>query len=192
MDLATGIAEVFDLQHSFARFVALVLVEISERPAHHHLDEAFGGKLRPLQGADVAAVAQDAHAVGQSVDLGHAVADVDDGESILAQLPDQLEKPLRLAVRERRCRLVHDEHAALAVQRPGDFHLLLLRDGQPAGGDTRIETRPEPGERLAGGALHRGAIHEAAWAGEFLAEKNVFGDGEVRGQADLLINQRDA
>jgi hypothetical protein len=90
-------------------WIVLLLVEGGE-----HRARPSGGRwcsardLGLVERADEVAVAQHADAVGEFVDLAHAVADVDDGDAFRLQLPDDGEQPLGLVGRQRGGRLVHD------------------------------------------------------------------------------------
>ena len=48
------------------------------------------------QGADATAIAQDGDAVGNLEDLGHMVADIDDADALVRQVPEHRKKALNL------------------------------------------------------------------------------------------------
>ena len=136
MDAPAAVGHVLDLEDrpaATAVRVVLLGIEGVEVAPDHHLDERLGADLVLVEGADIGAIAQHRDPVGKLVDLGHAVADVDDGEAVAPELADQLEQLLGLARRERGGRLVHDQDLGIGVQGAGDFDLLLLGDRQ--GGD---------------------------------------------------------
>ena len=65
-----------------------------------------------------------------------------------AQALDDAEQPLDLDRRERRGRLVHDDHLRVERQRLADLDDLLLGDREPAGDPGRIEPHAEALEDL--------------------------------------------
>ena len=80
LDPPAAVGDALDLEDhrsAAAVRVVLLLVEAGQVAADHHLDQRVGGELGALDGADIGAVAQHRDPVGQLVDLGHAVADVD-------------------------------------------------------------------------------------------------------------------
>lgn len=68
------------LQHHrrVLRALALGLGVLVDDAADHHVDDVFLGAFLGDQRADVLAVAHDRNAVGDALDLVHAVRDVDD------------------------------------------------------------------------------------------------------------------
>ena len=85
---------------------------------------------RPVSIADEVAVAQHGDAVGDAVDLLHAVADEHHRHAARLRSATTREQPLDLALRQRRRRLVHDQHAGVERQRAGDLDELLLGGAQ--------------------------------------------------------------
>ena len=87
--------------------------------------------------------------------------------------------------------LIHHQNAAVAVQRAGDFHLLLLGDGQLHHQVGGIELCAEAlNHRLRLGD-HLFALHHPA-ARQLAAKKDIFGNGQVGRELHLLINQGNA
>jgi hypothetical protein len=174
---------------------ACSFVEAGDVAAHHHRDEPVGRQRRALERADVGAVAQHRHAVGQLVDLGHSVADVDDREAFLAQLADQAEQMFRFARRQRRRRFVHHQNACAGMHGARDLDELLLGDRQRADQRVRPERRAEARQHVLAAARHRRAVDGApapVAAAQLAPDVDVLRDGEVRREAQLLIDHRDA
>ena len=131
-DLAAG--NVLKRKHRpAARAPRLLLVKIAQRPTDHHLHDPPRFEFAARQFADVAAVAQDGDAIRQRIDFGHAVADVDDGDAFIAQFAHDGKQRIGFTVGKCGGRLIHDQDTSAMDQRPGDFNLLLLGDGELAG-----------------------------------------------------------
>eukprot|EP01022_Parablepharisma_sp_SALTPOND_P020740 TRINITY_DN385_c0_g1_i13.p1 TRINITY_DN385_c0_g1~~TRINITY_DN385_c0_g1_i13.p1 ORF type:complete len:868 (-),score=317.47 TRINITY_DN385_c0_g1_i13:3732-6335(-) len=194
-DLATGQAS--HLQHRLQscrllRNQASMLVELAQRTAHHHLHDALGIDLLTRQFTHEAAIAQHRHAIGQGVYLGHAVADVDDRQALVAQPAHHAEKLFGLAFGQRRGRLVHDEDAAAMHQRAGDLHLLLLGNGQPPGAARSTESRPQLRQHRIGAAAHGGMVDQAQAVAQFATHEDIGGHADVGRHRQFLVDQVDA
>lgn len=194
---ARAVRDVAHRQQQVARIVGRVrfLVEARNIAADHHADEPLGRQRVALERADVRAVAQHRDAVGQLVDLRHPVADVDDREPFGAQLADQPEQVIGFARRQRRRRFVHHEDARPGVNGARDLDELLLGDRQRADERVRPEIRAEPLEHVLTAARHRGAVDRApaaVAAAQLAADMDVLRDAQVRREAELLIDHRDA
>ena len=79
---------------------------------------------------DQPAVAQHGDAIGDAVDLVHAMADEHHRHALPPQIVDHGEQPLDLALRQGGRGLVHDQHARVDRQRAGDLDQLLLGAAQ--------------------------------------------------------------
>ena len=173
------------------RNIALFVKQIAERAAHHHAHQLRGIQLVARQAADVQPVAQDADAVRELIHFRHPVADVDNRHPFIAQAQNQFEQTVGFARREGGGGFIHHQNTAVAVQRAGDLHLLLLGDGQlhdqVGGAELRAQT---VNDRLRLGS-HLFALDQPA-ARQLAAEKNVFRHGQVRSKLHLLINQGNA
>ncbi len=143
------------------------------------------------EGADIAAVAQHGDALGQFVDLRHAVGDVDDGETFGLQPEDDLEQLLGLAAGQGGGRLVHHQDAGALVDGAGDLHHLLFGDRQVAHQSARAEGGAEAAQDVAAAGIHGGAVDHKT-AARFAAEIDVFGDGQVRRERQFLVDDGDA
>ena len=202
---ATG--NFLQLQHGRAEFVRGARVDVLHLAADHEADEvrhASRGHVVVERGrharrgrrdacpTDRLAVTQHGVALADALTLFEEVADVDHAHAARAQAFDHGEKPLRIHLREAARRLVHDEQLRLAHERAGDFHELLLRDGQ--GVDRRGEREVGVVELLqcaAGEIATPGAVQPAEARGLF-TEQNVFLHAQVGREVELLVNHRDA
>ena len=96
-------------------------------------------------------------------------------------------------VRQRRSGLVHDDHPGVLVDHAGDLHHLLLGGGQVAG----HVRGPDDGvhlhllQQLQRPRVHAAVVQEHA-VGFFLAQEDVLRHGQVLGNAQLLMDDRDA
>ncbi len=140
--------------------------ETVDRAADHVADEAvlgdFGDRLR----RDVPAVAQHGHAVGDAEDLVEPVGDVEHGDPALLQRAGDRQQPVDLVRRQRRGRLVHDQHLDVERQRAGDLDGLLLGERQAGGGAADVEVDAEPGDQLLGLANRASSNPSAGFAGD--------------------------
>ncbi len=184
-------ADLEDHRPAAAVRVVLLFVEAGQIAADHHLDQGLGAELGALEHPGIAAVAQHRDPVGQLVDLGHAVADVDQRDALGAQLADQREQPLGLARREGRGRLVEHQDLGPGVQGAGDLDQLLLGDRQRADRGLGPERRAQALEHRPAAGGHRLAVDQAA-AVQLGAEMDVLGHAQVGGEAELLVDDRDA
>ena len=78
-------------QHHGADLGRLLGEEIVDGAPDHHADQFGFAGIADVLRADVFAVAQHGHAVGQLKDLVEAVADVNDADAALAQQPHNAE-----------------------------------------------------------------------------------------------------
>src|SRR5205085_8763577 len=66
----------------------VLLVEAREIAPHHHFDEPLRRQFGSRSGSDESSVAKHGHAVGKPGDLRHAMADIDNRQSVFAQAKD--------------------------------------------------------------------------------------------------------
>jgi hypothetical protein len=120
------------------------------------------------------------------------VGDIDDRDATAFELGDDAEENLDLVRGKRRGRFIENEH--LDVERYGarDLDQLLLADSEI--GDERLRRHAQI-ESLQDGrsvGMKAAVIDEAAARARFATEENVFGDGEMRNQVQLLKHDADA
>ena len=168
-----------------------VRVDLLHRPAGHHLDQAIVRQATRRHGVDLAPVAQHGDAVGNLVDLLHAVRDVDDADALGLQATDQFEQAKRLLVGERRGRLVQDQHRRLGAQPLGNLDHLLLGPRQPGHGAAAVDVELQVREHALGATDHRCPIEQQP-APRFLPQEQVLGNAECGHQREFLEHRADA
>ena len=146
-------------------------VEIGRRRGHHH-----------------APVAQHRDAVGVAQRLLQRMRDEDHRHAVAAQGPHQVEQMVGLLRRERGGRLIEDDDARLVEHGARDLHHLPLRRRQRAGKLRGIDLEVQPLQHLPGGVANLAHRVEGALP----AEHDVLRHGELRHQAGLLVDHRDA
>ena len=147
------------------------------------------GRARPHR----AAVAQDREIVGDGPHLLEEVADVDHGDAVRSQAPDETEQALDVLARQAARGLVHQHHACVcadtARQISTTWRAAIGRSADAAiGMQLRMVERREHARGLGsrGGAVVAPA---AAW---LAAEQDVLGHREVVAERQFLVDQRDA
>ena len=169
----------------------VLLVEARQVAADHHRDQMRRAEFRTVERADVARVAQHRHAIGDLIDLLHAMADVDDRNSAPFQGGDHFEQPLGLARGQRCRRLVHDDDAGVGRERPGDLDHLPLAERQRRNARARRERQAELLQDRAAALADLGLVGNAE-AARLVAQKDVLAHREVGSQRKLLIDDCDA
>src|SRR6185437_4917333 len=96
-------------------------IDVTETVADDRFEDRVEIGVGGHEGAGIAAVAQDDDAVGDREDFLQIVRNVDDGDAFRLEPPDDREQQLHLGLGQGGGRLVHDQHAGIAGQRPGDF-----------------------------------------------------------------------
>ena len=99
----------------------------AHRPAHHHLGEGLGGGVGSPDRADIPALPQHRHLVGEGHDLVELVGDDDDGLSVRAHVPQHGEELFGLLGGEHGGGLVQDQDVRPPVEDLDDLHRLLFR-----------------------------------------------------------------
>ena len=121
--------EVFNLQHRLAGLGGRLVHHELHRAADHHAGELFLRRLARVDGADVLALAQNGHAVGDLHDLVELVGDKEDALALFRQPAHDLHELFDLLRCEHGGRLVKDEDFVVAVEHFQDLHALLHADG---------------------------------------------------------------
>ena len=191
LDLAG--ADVFHAQTlGAARGAPLVRIKIVCGAAHHHLHDFLLVQLILAQFAHIGAVAQHRDAARQALDFGHAVADIQDRQALVALFLDNAEQLFGFAVGQCRRRFIHDQDAAFVHEGAGDFHLLLLGDRQAGHHGVGIEARAQVGQDGIGAAAHLGAVDGEERSLGLAAHEDVLRHRHVLGHAQFLVDQVDA
>ena len=100
-----------------------------DRAADHKPDDFGDFRRGGVERGDILAVAHDGDAVGDALELIHAVRDIDDADAGLLELPDEDEQVIDLRVGQDGGRLVKNEQSCVLMgQGLCDLDHLLLRD----------------------------------------------------------------
>src|SRR5437879_13633132 len=94
------------------------------------------------------------HILSVTQDLIAKLTDEQDRDALLLQRLDDLEEPDGLLPRDRRRRLVHDEHTGAKREGLDDLDRLTLGDSEHLDGQADIDVDPEAGQKLAPLAPH--------------------------------------
>ena len=166
---------------------------IVDLAAHHAGHQIVLGDVLDEVGAHEAAVPQHRGAVADLEDLLHAVADIGDGHALGAQYANLLEQGVDLVLGQGRGGLVHDDHAGIFVDDAGDLHHLLLSGSQLTGhvGGLDDGVHLHLLEKLQRPGVHAAVVQEHA-AGLLLPQEDILRHGQVLGDAQFLVDDRDA
>ncbi len=122
--------EMFHLQDGLTRLVGLGRETVGELTAYHQLDDLIHGKLLGGPCGHPGPITHDRNIVGDTEDLLHLMADVDDAAALVPQHIDDAEEMLHLGLRQGGGRLVEHNDLGVVAHRLGDLHHLPLGDGQ--------------------------------------------------------------
>src|SRR5690606_28285818 len=159
--------------------------------AHHVVDDPLEVDLGAVPARGHGAVAQHHGMVGDLQRLFEVVGDVHERDAAGGELLDDPEEDLDLLRGERRGGLVHDEDPRVDREGAGDLDDLLLAHAQVAHERSGIHVQAHLLEQLAGLAGLLGVV-DAAAAADLPAQEDVVAHREVRGEAQLLVDDRDA
>ena len=167
---------------------------LTQLAADHEPDElAVAGGVDAVESADVAAIAEDRHAVAQLGDLGQVVRDVETGHPLLPEPPDGREDASDLLGRQWRRRFVeHDQRGTFVDERPGDLHQLTLGWTEVADEGAGIELRTQLiGQEPGGPAAHLPTA-KAQDAALLVAHEHRLRHREAGHEVELLVDEADA
>ena len=137
------------------------------------------------------AVAQDGAGVAELEDFLHAVRDIEDHAALVPQVADDGEELVDLARGEAAGGFVEGDDLGAAAERLGDFHHLPLADRQVRELQVRVDVLAEAAQLGGGLRVQLRAVDEAAAGGQ-VAEVDVFRDGHLGDEVQLLVDDRDA
>ena len=168
------------------------------RPAGHELDQLLDRGVCSPTRADIVAVAQHRDAVGQGKRLLQQMRDEDDADALAADQPDPAEQLAALVRRQRRGRLVQQDHPRRMGESAGNLDQLPL--GLAEAVDPRRGIDPSTDEREArfGAGQHDAPIDVAEPARDGVREhrrrvdQDVLGNAQRRQQRELLMHHHDA
>ena len=163
-----------------------------DRTADHEPDDLGNFRRGRLERVDILAVAHDGDAVGDALELIHAVRDVDDADAGLLELADEDEQIVDLRVGQDGGRLVENEQLRVLMgQRLCDLDHLLLGDRERLDDGLRIKVEMQLFKQsLRHGVLLR-LVDERAFH-RLAADKDVFRHGQVLHEVQLLVDDADA
>ncbi len=181
-----------DAQQLVARVGADVRRKIVLQPASdHHLDEGGAIDLGDWFRGHVPAVAEHGHVIAQPEDLFETMADVDARDVAVAQPDDQLVEPIGFVLREAARRLVEDDDPRAVCDRARDLQHLLLADRELADRTVDVDRWSDRGQHLRRTAPHLAQRDETGGVRE-RSEAEVFGDGQVLAERELLMHHAHA
>ena len=147
--------EIGHLQHRFSGRAVDFRVGLGDRPAHHHRHHSLFGDVAYRPGADVHPIAQDGVIIGQLEDFIELMRDKQDRFAVLLQTLNDVIKLQDFMLGEGGGRLIEDHHLGVESQRPGNRHHVPLGDAEGFQRGPRVDLDFQPGEDLAGSAVHR-------------------------------------
>ena len=164
-----------------------------DRPADHHADDLVDGGFLGLHGIDITPIAHHRDPVGDLLQLFQAVGDMHHAHAFFAQLADHAEKLVDLRVGQRGGRLIHDQHAGIEGEGLGNFHHLLLGDGQVGHLGARVELEMHLIKKLFCLLVDFLVVQENSRLGaRFASNEDILRHGQVGHQVELLVDHADA
>ena len=119
------------------------------------------------------------------------MGDENDADAATLEFAHDPEQPLRLALRQSRGGLIHDDQPRLHRQRTRDLDHLLLGDGQIADELVRRQIEAEPAAEFLGRTARGGPIDERP-RHRLAAQEDVLRHRQRRKQAEFLVDRDDA
>ncbi len=141
----------------------------------------------------------DLNAVGHLEDVRHVVADEDDAQTAVAELPHDVEHLLGLPDPERRGRLVENDHPTAERHRPRDGHGLTLPAGKGLHHlrDVLDGSDPQGADLFLGLSPHRAVVEhpqhasQRATTAHLAAEEEIGRDVEFGREGQVLVHRFD-
>jgi len=125
----------------------------------------MSGDFFDRPGFDVGAVPHDHDTIGDLKNLFDPVADVDDSETLILELPDDLQQAVYFVGGQGRRRFVHHDDACVERQRFRNLNDVLLRDREGAAGDVFRYVDTDSLDQLEGAVALMATPYEAAHGG---------------------------
>ena len=163
-----------------------------DRAADHEADDLGDFRRGGVERGDILAVAHDGDAVGDALELIHAVGDIDDANAGLFELPDEDEQVVDLRVGQDGGGLVEDKKSCVFMgQGLCNFDHLLLCDRQRLDDGLRVEIQMQLVEQLLRHGVLLRLVDEQALHG-LAPDIDVFRHGQVLHEVQLLMDDADA
>ncbi len=159
--------------------------------ADHRLDQVVFGERRRLVRLRHAAVLEDDRFVAYLENFIHPVRDQNERRSFGLQLAHHSEQPLRFRLGQARGRFVQNKHGRTGQPGLRDFNHLLFGRRQVLDQPVRVHLEADFLQHFAR-PLVQLPVADQAEAGRLPAEQHIFADRQLRQQAQLLVNDRDA
>ncbi len=158
--------------------------------ADHQADKA--GRIKSGKGTvgGDRTVLQNCHIVAEVENFIQPVRYVENRDAAVAQPTNESHQYRDVRRSERRRRFVQDEDARLDIERLGDLDDLASAEGQSPDGHVQRFDQPELLADLRDRARQASVVDEPALA-RIRAEADVFGDGKMRREAQLLLHDGD-
>src|SRR6266542_1782434 len=141
--------------------------------------------------ANVLPVAQHGDRIAETMNLPHAMRDIEHGHAARLEHADQREQSLGVVLAQTARWFIEDDDARAGPDGRRDLHELLLGGRQRIHGTIRIDRCADVRKALTRPASQGVAIHETESPGQ-LAEREILGDREILAEGKLLVHHRDA
>ena len=176
-------------EHRLTDARRLVWIDLSERAPGNHRHDLVGCDASRRAAVDAPAVAQNRDVVGQLLDLGQPVRDVDDSDAFLTKPFDEVEQLLDVLLLERLRGFVEHQHLGLGGECLGQLDDMFLSEREiadPRTGGHRVSFGRHAGE-------HALRFRPAVRAGKLRRRKlEVFQHRQVFRQFGMLEGYRQA
>ncbi len=189
-DVAQGFALIQTLnpEHFFAARHLLFGELLRQVTAHHQFDEFVHIKINRRLGRNMPPVAQHGSPVTDFKNFVQVMTDVNNGHPVGLHFFDNGKQFVDFADAERRGWLIHNNEVGFVVQGFGHFNHLLAANPQLAERHAGVNIQVQFGQQGAGLAVHFFPVEQPAALGDFVAQKNILGDGELGYLVEFLIN----
>ena len=158
-------------------------------PADHHVGQRLLGSCGSVGIADVLALAQNGHAVGDGKHLMQLVRDDDDRLAVLFHVAHDGEELFRLLRGQNGGRLVEDQDIRAAVEHLDDLDGLLLRDGHLVDLLVGVDVEAIAVGDLAHSLGDSVLVHLALVAGQ--AKNDILGSRKDVDELEVLVDHAD-
>ena len=185
-------AEVVHLQADLTRRFIQMRILIFQLTSHHHFDKRIFGQRRHFALGNKLPVAEDGDVIADVEDLFHTVRDIDNPAPLRLQLADHAEQGFSFGIGQGVGRFIHNDDLRLKAQYLRDFHHLLIANREIAHQTVALKAQVQLRQQLVRFGIHGFPVDFAEPVNKLAAEKDVFRNGELRDQVQLLVNNADA
>ena len=160
--------------------------------ARHMPGQGGGIKLVCRAFGDFFAIAQDKYSFADFQHFGQLVADEDNGDAIVLQAADDLQKRAHLTFGQCRCRLIHDDQAGVGGESTADADQLFMGYGQIFHPCIERNINADTLQHFFRQFTRFGALEKPAMAAELGRKCDIFGDRQIGEQREILENHHHA